>query len=246
MNAIEINAVQQSYGRKRVLQGATLSVPTGATTVLLGENGEGKTTLLRLCLGVLKPKAGTVRVLGLDPVKSARRVREQVGFVPDKPDVYGWMTVPELFRFLKPHYPTWSEARAKDVVAALAVPTDRTFKHMSRGEGMKAMLAAALAPDPEVLLLDEPFAGLDPLVREEVLRQVITAVGDRPRTVLCITHDLDVAARLADRIAVLSKGVVVREGPASDFVAPLEEAVTPRALREAIAQAAGVATVGAR
>src|SRR5688572_687499 len=105
--SIEITDVVQSYGRKQVLRGATLRVPTGATTVLLGENGEGKTTLLRLCLGVLKPKSGSVRVLGLDPVKSARRVREQVGFVPDKPDVYGWMTVPELFRFLKPHYPTW-------------------------------------------------------------------------------------------------------------------------------------------
>jgi ABC-2 type transport system ATP-binding protein len=169
-----------------------------------------------------------------------------VGFVPDKPDVYPWMKVPDLFRFLAPHYPTWSAARAAQVVEALGVPTDRTFKHMSRGEGMKAMLAAALAPDPEVLLLDEPFAGLDPLVREDVLRQVITAVGDRPRSVLCITHDLDVAARLADRVAVLSHGKVVREGPASDFGATPEDAITPHALRQAIALAAGLATVGGR
>jgi ABC-2 type transport system ATP-binding protein len=245
-NAIEIQDVVQAYGRRRVLDGATLRVPEGATTVLLGENGQGKTTLLRLCLGVLAPKSGTVRVLGLDPCKKAKRVRERVGFVPDKPDVYPWMKLPDLFRFLAPHYPTWSVHRAAQVVEALDVPTDRTFKHMSRGEGMKAMLAAALAPDPDVLLLDEPFAGLDPLVREEVLRQVITAVGDRPRTVLCITHDLDVAARLADRIAVLSKGKVVREGPASEFGATSDDSLTPHALRQAIAFAAGVATVGGR
>jgi ABC-2 type transport system ATP-binding protein len=223
-----------------VLKGTTLRVPAGSTTVLLGSNGEGKTTLLRLCLGVLKPKQGTVKVLGEDPLKRARTVRERVGFVPDKPDVYGWMKVPDLFRFLSAHYPTWSAARAKSLVDVLRVPTDRAFKHLSRGEGMKAMLAAALAPDPEVLLLDEPFAGLDPLVREDVLRQVISAVGDRPRTVLCVTHDLDVAARIADRIALLTDGVVRREGPVCEFTGPREEAVTPAALRDALAAVAGM------
>ena len=237
---IDLAQVHAAYGRRAVLRGLTLRVPAGSTTVLLGSNGEGKTTLLRLCLGVLRPRAGTVRVLGQDPVKRAKAVRERVGFVPDKPDVYGWMKVPDLFRFLAAHYPTWSAARASELVKALDVPLDRAFKHLSRGEGMKAMLAAALAPDPEVLLLDEPFAGLDPLVCEEVLRQVIAAVGDRPRTVLCTTHDLDVAARIADRVALLADGVVRREGPASEFTAPSQEAVTPASLRDALAQAVAV------
>jgi ABC-2 type transport system ATP-binding protein len=150
------------------------------------------------------------------------------------------MKVPDLFRFLAAHYPTWSAPRAQQLIKALDVPLDRAFKHLSRGEGMKAMLAAALAPDPEVLLLDEPFAGLDPLVREEVLRQVIAAVGDRPRTVLCITHDLDVAARIADRVALMSGGRITKEGPASEFTAAREEAPTPASLRDALAEAVAV------
>ena len=232
--------VHAGYGRREVLRGVSLDVPEGSTTVLLGGNGEGKTTLLRLGLGVLAARRGSVRILGLDPVKKARAVRERVGFVPATPDVYGWMKVPDLFRFLAAHYPTWSAARAAALAKALDVPVDRAFKHLSRGQGMKAMLAAALAPDPEVLLLDEPFAGLDPLVREEVLRQVITAVGDRPRTVLCVTHDLDVAARIADRIALMAGGRIVREGPAAEFTASREEAPTPAALRDALAQAVAV------
>jgi ABC-2 type transport system ATP-binding protein len=160
--------------------------------------------------------------------------------VPAVPDAYAWMTASDLFRYLAPHYPRWSDARAAELVRALRVPTDRAFKHMSRGEGMKAMLAAALAPDPEVLLLDEPFAGLDPLVKDAVLREVIAAVGERERAVLCVTHDLDVAARLADRVAVLAGGRIARDGPVSEFAAPAESTVTPHALRRALAHAAGL------
>lgn len=236
--------VHAGYGRRVVLHGTTLAVPAGSTTVLLGSNGEGKTTLLRVALGLVDARQGQVRVLGRDPARRSRAVRERVGFVPATPDVYGWMKVPDLFRFLAAHYPTWSKARAQGLVDALEVPTDVPFKHLSRGQGMKAMLAAALAPDPEVLLLDEPFAGLDPLVREEVLRQVITAVGDRPRTVLCVTHDLDVAARLADRVALMAGGRITKEGPAAEFTAPREEAPTPASLRDALAQAVGTPAVG--
>jgi ABC-2 type transport system ATP-binding protein len=237
--AIEVKDARFRYGRKPVLEGVTLSVPLGQTTVLLGANGEGKTTLLRLCLGVLKPRSGEVRVMGLDPVRDARRVREHVGFVPDKPDVYGWMTTPDLFRFLKPHYGTWSDARAHEVAEQLSVPMTTPFKAMSRGQGMKAMLAAALGHDPEVLLLDEPFGGLDPLVREEVLRNVIAALGGRLRSVLLVTHDLDVAARVADRVAVLADGVIRKEGPAAEVAGRPESEATPQGLHAALAVAAG-------
>lgn len=236
-NPLSFVDLHAGYGRRAVLHGVTLEVPAGSTTVLLGSNGEGKTTLLRAALGLVDARRGRVRVLGLDPARRSRAVRERVGFVPATPDVYAWMRVPDLFRFLAAHYPTWSPARADALVRALDVPTDRPFRHLSRGQGMKAMLAAALAPDPEVLLLDEPFAGLDPLVREEVLRQVISAVGDRPRTVLCVTHDLDVAARIADRVALMAGGRITKEGPAVEFTAAREEAPTPASLRDALAQA---------
>ena len=236
-NAIRVRGVQKRFGRKPVLRGVDLNVPAGATTVLLGSNGEGKTTLLNLCLGVLARTEGELEVLGLDPQSHPDQLRPRVGYVPSTPDAYGWMRTGDWFRFLKAHYPTWSDDRAEDLVARLDVPTDTRFKQMSRGQGMKAMLAAALAPNPPVLLLDEPFGGLDPLVREEVLRNVIDALGGEPRTVLMCTHDLDVAARVADRIAVLAEGRIVREGPVADFAAADEGAATPALLREALAQA---------
>ena len=235
--AIRIEGAQKRFGRTHVLRGVDLDVPAGSTTVLLGANGEGKTTLLNLCLGTLDACAGTVAVLGLDPRRQAGLLRARVGYVPSTPDAYGWMRIGEWFRFLRAHYPTWDDARAAQLVAQLDVPTGTRFKQMSRGQGMKAMLASALAPSPAVLLLDEPFGGLDPLVREEVLRNVITALGGEPRTVLMCTHDLDVAARIADRIAVLADGRIVREGPVSDFADVADGEASPADLRAALAVA---------
>lgn len=233
--AIRARDVRMRFGRTRVLRGVDLDVPVGATTVLLGSNGEGKTTLLNLCLGSLARQGGELTVLGHDPQRRATALREQLGYVPSVPDAYGWMKVGDWFRFLRPHYPTWDEARSRDLVERLEVPKTTKFKQMSRGQGMKAMLAAALAPDPRVLLLDEPFGGLDPLVREEVLRNVIAALGGEPRTVLMCTHDLDVAARVADRIAVLVHGRIAREGSVAEFAD--DGAATPERLRDVLAAA---------
>ncbi len=230
--AIRARGVGMRFGRQRVLAGVDLDVPRGATTVLLGSNGEGKTTLLNICLGTLARTAGELEVLGKDPAARSASLRQHVGYVPSVPDAYPWMKIGDWFRFLRAHYPSWDTARADGLVERLGVPTKTRFKAMSRGQGMKAMLAGALAPTPSVLLLDEPFGGLDPLVREEVLRSVITALGDEPRTVLMATHDLDVAARVADRIAVLVNGRVALEGPVSDFAET--GAPTPEHLRLAL------------
>ncbi len=237
MHPIRCEGVHQRFGRNAVLRGATLAVPEGATTVLLGANGEGKSTLLRVLLGALRPQEGSAEILGLDPIKQSRAVKAKVGYVPDKPDVYGWMKVKELFRFLAPYYATWDPAHAKDLAAQLDVPLDTKFKHLSRGQGMKAMLTAALAHRPPVLLLDEPFGGLDPLIREQVLVGMIDAMGAEPRTVLLTTHDLDIAARMADRVAFLGKGRIEREGPADEIVQGGDGA-TPAKLREALADVA--------
>jgi ABC-2 type transport system ATP-binding protein len=160
-------------------------------------------------------------------------VRSRVGFVPDRPDAWPWMTAQDLMRLLAPHYATFDATRASRLLERLEVPLATPFRSMSRGEGMKAMLAAALAHDPDLLLLDEPLGGLDPLVRDEVMRCVIGAAGERPRTILMATHDLEAAARLADRVALLHEGRIVREGPVEGFVA--ESAHPPaEALRRAL------------
>ena len=212
---ITARSLTKRFGRKTVLDGFDFTLQPGVVTVVLGRNGAGKSTFFKLLLGALKAEAGTLEVCGHDPVKRPRDVRQLVGYVPDKPDVYDWMTPRELYRFLKPQYPLWNDDKVDNSAEQLGVPFDTPFSGLSRGEGMKAMLVAALAPQPPLLLLDEPFAGLDAVVREEVLRGVIRA---DEHTVLCATHDLDVAARIADRVAILDNGKVKVHGPVDDVL----------------------------
>ena len=207
---LQATQLVKRFRRHAVLDGVDFAPEAGKVTVLLGRNGAGKSTFMKLALGVLKPDAGTLTVCGLDPLKQARAVRRAVGYVPDQPDVYLWMTPIDLFRFLKPQYPTWNDDTVERLATQLDVPMKRKFRTLSRGEGMKAMLVAAMAHEPELLLLDEPFAGLDPIVREEVLRGVIGEL--KGRTVLCTTHDLDVASRIADAVAILENGRIELKG----------------------------------
>lgn len=200
------------FGRTQALTDVSLAIPNDRVTVILGRNGAGKSTLLRVALGVVKPRAGTIRVLSRDPFKHSTAVRQRIGYVPDVPDVPDWMTPVELFRFLKPHYPVFDVDRAIDLLRRLQVSTDTRFSQLSRGQGMLAMLAAAIAPEPELLLLDEPFGGLDPLAREEILRAVIEELRDRGRAVVLTTHDLEVTSRIADRVVVMDQGRVTWQG----------------------------------
>ncbi len=229
--AIRIDSLTVGYGRRAVLRDVDLEVPAGTTTVLLGRNGAGKTTLLKACLGLLRPSAGRVRVAGLAVEAAAARVRRLVGYVPDRPDAWPWMSPRDLLRFLGAHFAGPVVARGLALLERFEVPPNLAFRHLSRGQGMKAMLAAALAHDPRVLLLDEPFGGLDAVGREEVLVRVIDALGEAPRTVLLATHDLEVAVRVADAVAVVAAGrVTALEAAAPDA----EPALTPDALKAAL------------
>ena len=216
------------FARLAVLNELDLELAPGQVTVLLGTNGAGKTTLLRLALGVLRRDAGTLRVLGVDPQRDPAAVRARVGYVPASPDAYPWMSPRDLYAFLRPHYPGFTLAHALALAGTLGVPLDRAFAKLSRGEAMKAMLVAALAHRPRLLLLDEPFSGLDPLVRDDVL---------------CATHELEVAARLADRVAILAHGRVERHGTLGDVLGEGrgdgEPAQVPDRLRQALREAQG-------
>lgn len=240
MNTIlDVRGLSLGFGRQRVLDGLDLQLQDGATTVLLGGNGAGKSTLLRVLLGVLRPQAGTVRLFGQDPLRAHRSVLQRVGYVPDVPDCPEWMTARDLFAFLRPQYATWNAQHCAELSEQLDVPLRTKFKAMSRGQGMKAMLVAALAPEPELLLLDEPFAGLDPLVREQVLQGVLSALQAGERTVLCATHELEIASRIADRVAVLHDGRIRKHGALAEVLGQEEPAQVPQGLHQLLAEAAG-------
>ena len=226
---IELRGVHRRFGRQEVLAGVDLAIPRGETTVLLGRNGVGKSTVVRLCLGTLRAQRGEVRVLGQDPARRRTRWQERIGHVPDRPDVPGWMRLDDLLRAQRIHHRHLDAEFAQEMAGLLGVPRKSRIGSMSRGESMKAMLVAALASAPEVLLLDEPFGGLDAIVREEFLRGVLSVLEEPRPTVLLVTHDLDVAARLADRLAVLKNGVIVREGPVDAFAS--DAVAAPQALQ---------------
>jgi len=236
-NVVTAEGLGMRFGRKRVLDGLDFELQPGQVTVLLGQNGSGKSTWMRLLLGVLRPQRGSVRVFGKDPVKQHREVLSRIGYVPDVPDVYPWMTAKDLYKFLSRQYPTWNPERVEQLCEQLDVPRKTRFKSMSRGQGMKAMLVAALAHEPDLLLLDEPFAGLDVLVREEVLQGVLAALKDGERTVLCATHELEVASRIADRVAVLERGRIVQHGTLAEVLGQEEPAQVPSGLHEVLAEA---------
>jgi len=214
---LTMESVSKRFGRTTALDEVTLELPAGSVTALLGPNGAGKSTLLRAALGCLAPDRGRTRVLGLDPLAAPADVRRATGYVPDRADAPGWMSARELFRFLRPHYPTWGEARARATLERRSIDPTRRLDALSRGQQAFVMLAAALAPAPRLLLCDEPFSALDPLARDELLGGLIAELGEGT-SLLVATHDLDVAARLADRVVVLARGRVAAAGSLAEVL----------------------------
>jgi ABC-type multidrug transport system ATPase subunit len=224
MNEVVIvEHVAKRFGKTRVLEDVSFTLPVKGVTVLLGENGQGKSTLLRLLLGLLKADGGTLRVLGLDPLADARELRQLVGYVPDQPDNPAWMTPRELYRFLAPQYPAWSAEHVERLSKAWEIPLTRTFKQLSRGQAARALLVAALAQSPKLLLLDECFAGLDPLARRDLLGGFLAELAEHEIATLAVTHDLDVAARIAERVMVLADGRIRAQGTVAEVLKTEEE-----------------------
>ena len=219
---VSVHGVSKRFGRTRVLEDVAFDLQPGVT-VLLGENGQGKSTLLRLLLGLLRADGGRLRVLGLDPLRDGRELRRLVGYVPDQPDHPGWMTPRELFRFLAPQYPAWDAGRAQHLAQAWEIPLERRFEQLSRGQSARALLVAALAQSPRLLLLDECFAGLDPLARRDLLASFLAELAEQRIPTLAVTHDLDVAARIAERVLVLAGGRIRRQGTVAEVLASEEE-----------------------
>jgi ABC-2 type transport system ATP-binding protein len=204
--AIEITGLFKRFGSIPALRGLDLRVPRGSVCGLVGRNGAGKTTTIRCMLDLLRPDAGTIRVLGLDAVRDSVAIRSRVGYVPESPDHYDWMTVEQIFRFNAGFFDTWDDELARGLRRELALPADRRLRDLSRGNRAKVGLAMAIAQRPDLLLLDDPTAGLDPVARREFLEATIAHAQEEGQTVLFSTHLVHEMERVADHVAIVDEG----------------------------------------
>jgi ABC-2 type transport system ATP-binding protein len=211
-SVIAVSDLSRHFGAKAALESVSVYVPKGTVFGLVGENGAGKTTLIKHVLGLLKAESGSVRVFGSDPVADPVGVLARIGYLSEQPDLPGWMRVEELFRYTKAFYPNWDDAYAQQMLAQFGLNPAQRLNTLSKGQSAKAGLLVAQAHRPELLLLDEPSSGLDPLVRRDILEAVIRTVADEGRTVFFSSHLLEEIERVSDHIAMLHQGKVVMCG----------------------------------
>ncbi len=206
MNIIETNRLSRRYWRTEALRDLTLSVPAGSVFALLGSNGAGKTTALKVLMNLLTPSGGSATVLGVDSRRLGEKERAQIGYVSENQKLPLWMTVRQLLDYCRPFYPTWDRTLEAKLLAQLNLPPERKLKHLSRGMLMKAALLSTLCYRPRLLVLDEPFSGLDPLARDDFVRGLLEASELGDWTVLVSSHDIEEVERLADHVALLESG----------------------------------------
>ncbi len=224
---IEMRDVRKAFGRKPVLRGVDLTVPPGQTFAFLGRNGQGKTTTIRTLLGLIRPDAGHVRVLGLDPVADPLEIRRRVGYVAEDQQMFGWMRVGQLLSFVAPFYPTWDPARAKQLADRYELPLRTRVKHLSKGQGVRVALMLALAHRPELVILDDPTLGLDPIMRKEFLRDLVTHLQGERVSVFFSSHLLYEVEPVADSVVILDAGRVLRQAATDDLRAAVKRLVVP-------------------
>jgi ABC-2 type transport system ATP-binding protein len=208
-SVIDVSELTRRFGAKTALAAVSLSLPRGAVYGLVGANGAGKTTLIKHILGLLRAESGSVRVFGLDPVADPVTVLSRIGYLSEENDLPGWMRVDELIRYSRAFYPAWDDSYAEELRRAFSLDPTATIRNLSKGQKARAGLLVALAHRPELLLLDEPSSGLDPIVRRDILGAVIRTIADEGRTVLFSSHLLEEVEQVADHVTMINHGKIV-------------------------------------
>ena len=216
-NAIETKNLHRRMGRTFEIRDLSLSVPTGSIYGFLGPNGSGKTTTVRLMLGLLRHTGGTITVLGRPIPGDAPRVLARTGYVPERPHLYSTFTVGEAMRYHASFYSSWDQRRAEDLTRRFGLDAASRVSQLSKGETGKLMMLLALAQSPDLLVLDEPTDGLDPVVRREVLSALLDYVSQRDATVFISSHLVHELERICDWVGVMDYGRLVAEMPMQTF-----------------------------
>jgi ABC-2 type transport system ATP-binding protein len=216
-SAIELNDVGWKAGKSFELRDLTLRVPAGSIYGFLGPNGSGKTTTIRLFMGMLEADQGQIRVLGRSVPREMPRILARVGFVPERPHVYPALTVAEQVRYHASFFPDWDHGWAQELTGRLGLDPARRIARMSKGETGKLLVLLALSQRPDLLVLDEPTDGLDPVVRRDVLTAVLDYVSETSATVFISSHLVHELERICDWVGVLDDGQLVAELPMQSF-----------------------------
>ena len=235
---IRVSELTRRFGATAALTSVSLSVTRGVVHGLVGANGAGKTTLIRHILGLLRAQSGSVRVFGLDPVVDPVAVLSRTGYLSEENDLPGWMRVEELLRYSRAFYPAWDDLYAEELRQTFALDPTARIRNLSRGQKARTGLLIALAYRPELLVLDEPSSGLDPIVRRDILAAVMRTIADEGRTVLFSSHLLEEVEQVADHVTMISHGRIALSAPLDvirqshhsldeAFVAHVGKAATP-------------------
>ena len=207
-SVIEIKHLTKFYGRREIVRDLSLKIPRGTIYGFLGRNGMGKTTTIRIFLGLEDPTRGTTRVLGEDSRTLRPETRARIGYLPEGHHVYGWMTVRECGQFNARFQPAWNQDIFEAVLTHFRLTSKMKAGNLSRGQRAGLCLAVTLAPEPELLVLDDPALGLDPVARRGLLQSMLYVTRQANRTIFFSSHLLSDVERVADRIAVLDGGVL--------------------------------------
>ncbi len=231
---VEIEGLTLAYGRQPVLQGLQWRLDPGQVVGLLGRNGAGKTTLLEALLGLRDASAGSVQLFGQPAARLDDATRARIGYVPQQSDLFEELRADELLAYFRSFYPRWNEAKVQGLLERWAVPRDIPAGRMSGGQQQRLSLIRALAHEPELLVLDEPVASLDPLARRDFLRELVEQVLDRGTTVVFSTHILSDLERVAFNVAFLREGRIALQSPLDELLDETRLLVGPEALLAAL------------
>jgi len=227
-SVIQFRSVHRKFRKNQVLRGTTFEVEQGRTFAFLGRNGAGKTTAIRMMVGLLSRDAGAIRVLGLDPAVDPLSLRQQIGYLAEDQTMYGWMRCEEILSFMAPFYPTWDHQLALQYAKDFDVPLKTKIKHLSKGQNVRLGLVLALAHRPELVILDDPALGLDPIMRKQFNRDLITHLQGEGRTLFYSSHLLYEVEPVADEVAILDRGVIVRQAETEELRRDVKQIVLHR------------------
>jgi ABC-2 type transport system ATP-binding protein len=210
-----------AFGRHEALRGLNLCVPEGSAFALIGANGAGKTTTIKVLMNLLQPSSGTASILGVDSRRLSPAVLAHIGYVSENQGLPGRLTVGQYLDYLRPFYPSWDRELERSILAELRLPMERRIGELSHGMRLKMGLACALPYRPRLLILDEPFSGLDPLVRDEFMQGMLQQAGEM--TILISSHELVEIEGIATDVGFIDGGKVLFQESMSELTARLRE-----------------------